>query len=124
MPLLRERIFCLRDPRRQVLLLSSRLYGTAYLTKLAKQPITLQPVRLSHLIDVRINGRFLFLHDQLLSCQAPKQECTEHDKKNVRKPNEQLRVHFRVSAQRVADDDEEEIADGHDQAHGETNRWL
>src|SRR6266481_1250813 len=61
---------------------------------------------------------------RLLSCQSSKQECTEHDKKNVRKPNEQLRVHFRVSAQRVADDDEEEITDGHDQAHGETNRSL
>ena len=33
-------------------------------------------------------------------------------------------MHFRVSSQRVADDDEEEIADGHDQAHGETNRSL
>jgi len=33
-------------------------------------------------------------------------------------------VHFRICAQRVADDDEEEIADRHDQAHGETNRGL
>ena len=33
-------------------------------------------------------------------------------------------MHFRISAQRVADDDEEEIADGYDQAHGEANRGL
>src|SRR4029450_13027073 len=52
---------------------------------------------------------------RLLSCQSAKQERAEHDKKNIRKPNEKLRVHFRICAQRVADDDEEEIADRHDQ---------
>ena len=33
-------------------------------------------------------------------------------------------MHFRISAQRVTDNDEEEIADGHDQAHGKANRSL
>ena len=58
----------------------------------------------------------------LLFAKPAKKNCSDENEKNIWKPDKQFRVHFGVSAQCIADDDEEEIADRHDQAHREANR--
>ena len=60
----------------------------------------------------------------LLPGQPAKQQRTEHNEKNIWKPDQQFGVRLRVAAQRVANDHEEKIRRGNNQAHGEPNRCL
>ena len=57
----------------------------------------------------------------LLFAKPAKKNCSDENEKNIWKPDKQFRVHFGVSAQCIADDDEEKIGDGDDQTHGKTN---
>ena len=57
----------------------------------------------------------------LLFAKPAKKNCSDENEKNIWKPDEQLRVHSGVSAQRIANDDEEKIGDGDNQTHRETN---
>jgi len=57
----------------------------------------------------------------LLSRETPEQKNTQHDKKNIREPDEQFRVCMRIPAQRVANDHEQEVSRGNNQPHGEAN---
>jgi len=58
---------------------------------------------------------------RLLPRQPPEQKCAEHDKQNIRKPDEQFRVRMWIRSQRIANDYEQKIARGNNQAHGEAN---
>src|SRR6266702_8046985 len=60
----------------------------------------------------------------LLPGQPAKQQCTEHDEKDIGKPDQQFGVRLRVAAQRVANDHKEKIRRGNNQAHGEPDRSL
>ena len=55
----------------------------------------------------------------LLPRQAPKQEPTKYDEKNIWKPDEQFRVRMRISTQCIANDNKEKVGRGYDQTHGE-----
>src|SRR5581483_12135945 len=58
---------------------------------------------------------------KLLPRQSPEHEPTQRDKQNVWKPDQQFWMRTRISAQRIADDDEEKIGRCYDQAHREPN---
>ena len=60
----------------------------------------------------------------LLLVRPPEKNCADDNEKEVRKPDEQIRMNFRVGAHRVGDDDEEEIKNRDEQAHGEADRGL
>ena len=64
---------------------------------------------------------FQHSNSPLLSRETPEQKNTQHDKENVRKPDEQFRVRMRIPAQRVANDHEQEVSRGNNQPHGEAN---
>ena len=55
----------------------------------------------------------------LLPRKSAKQKDTQHDKENIGKPDQQLRMHLRIAAQRIADDDKKKISSGNNQTHGE-----
>ena len=55
----------------------------------------------------------------LLPRKSAKQKGTQHDKENIGKPDQQLRMHLRVAAQRIANDDKKKISSGNNQTHGE-----
>ena len=57
----------------------------------------------------------------LLPRETAEQKHAQHDKENVRKPDEQFRVRMRIPAQRIANDYEQEIGRSNNQAHGESN---
>lgn len=58
--------------------------------------------------------------DNLLLLRQPaEQQGTQDDKENIGKPDQQLRMHMRIAAQRIADDDKEKISGGNNQTHGE-----
>lgn len=54
--------------------------------------------------------------------EPPEQKRPQHDKQNVGKPDEQLRVRMRVSAQGIPNDHEQKIRCGNNQTHGEPDR--
>ena len=57
----------------------------------------------------------------LLPRKSPKQKCTEDDEENVGHPDQKFRMHFRITAERIGDDDEKKISDRHDEAHREAD---
>src|SRR6266513_5741245 len=56
--------------------------------------------------------------------EPAKQQRTEHDEKDIRKPDQQFGARLRVAAQRVANEHKEKIRRGHNQTHGKPNRCL
>ena len=64
---------------------------------------------------------FCSLAAALLSRETAEQKHAQHDKQNIRKPDEQLRVRMRISAQCIANDDEQKIRRGNDQTHGKSD---
>ena len=57
----------------------------------------------------------------LLPRKSPKQKFTEDDEEDVRDPDQKFRMHFRISAERVGDDDEKKISHSDNQSHRETD---
>ena len=57
----------------------------------------------------------------LLPREAAKQKRAQHDKENIRKPDEQFWVRVRIPAQSIANDYKEKVGRGNDEAHGEAN---
>jgi hypothetical protein len=71
----------------------------------------------------RANQAPLPVHTRIrLTRQPPKQKCSKHDEEDVRHPDQEFRVDFRISAERVGDNDEKEISHGHDQSNREADR--
>src|SRR5213075_794588 len=62
----------------------------------------------------------MFVTD-LLPRETAEQEHAKNDKKNIRKPDQQLGVGMRVSAQRIANDHKEKIRRRDDQTHGKAD---
>src|SRR5204863_5296667 len=56
--------------------------------------------------------------------QTDEKNRTQHNEKDVRKPDQQLRMYLRIVPKGVGDDDKKEIRNGDDQAEKKTNGGL
>ena len=68
--------------------------------------------------------RLIQLERRLLALQPAEHPNPEHEKKQVWKPDEKLRMELRVRTQGVGDNDEEKVENGNDQADRETKGGL
>src|SRR5437899_5489710 len=59
-----------------------------------------------------------------LSSQTAEQKNAQHDEKNIREPDEQLRMGMWVSTQCIANDHKKKIRRGDDQGHGKSDGSL
>ena len=69
----------------------------------------------SYVMDDRVYCVYIAANEELI------REHAQHDKQDIRKPDEQFRMRMWIPAQSIANDYEQKISRGNNQAHGEPN---